>query len=235
MTPAGTPASCRISATRNTDREASEAGLSTVVHPLARTAPMIQNWPPSGPFQGMMPPMTPTGAFNVIVATLPGMPFISVSPEMLVACPAKNASIFIRAGLELRSRRDRGAHVQASIWISSSNLSSRTWAMRVSNPWRSYGVQVLHSPLNALRAARTARSTSASPPEANRARTSPVDGFVVVSVFPDTAGTLCPSIKRWCTSRDKKPCACSLKAKFCSVTVMTFLSDDLMTFRQTKN
>jgi hypothetical protein len=29
--------------------------------------------------------MTPTGAFNVIVATLPGMPFISVSPVMLSA------------------------------------------------------------------------------------------------------------------------------------------------------
>lgn len=42
-TPSGTPASWRISATRSTDREASSDGFSTAVHPLARTAPMIQN------------------------------------------------------------------------------------------------------------------------------------------------------------------------------------------------
>ena len=85
MTPAGTPASSRISATRSTDKEASSEGFSTAVQPLARTAPMIQNWLFSGPFHGMIPPMTPTGAFSVMVVTFPGMPFISVSPEMLPA------------------------------------------------------------------------------------------------------------------------------------------------------
>ena len=137
MTPAGTPASCRISATRSTDSEASEAGLSTAVHPLARTAPIIQNCPLSGPFQGMIPPMTPTGAFSVIVATLPGMPFIRVSPEMLVAWEAKNDSIFIKEALEFRNLETGAPMSRASIWMSSSNLWSRTWAMRVSNAWRS--------------------------------------------------------------------------------------------------
>ena len=97
---------------------------------------MIQNWLLSGPFQGMIPPMTPTGAFRVIVVTLPGTPFISVSPEMFMAWEAKNASIFIRA-FELRSLETGAPMSRASIWISSSNLWSRTWAMRVSNAWRS--------------------------------------------------------------------------------------------------
>ena len=143
-TPAGIPASCRISATRSTDSEASSDGFSTAVHPLASTAPMIQNWLLSGPFQGMIPPMTPTGAFSVMVVTLPGMPFISVSPVMFAACEAKKDSIFIRAGLVLRNLETGAPMSMASIWISSSNRSSRTWAMRVSSAWRSYGVQVLH-------------------------------------------------------------------------------------------
>ena len=137
-TPAGTPASsCRISATRSTDSDASSDGFSTVVHPLASTAPTIQNWPLRGPFQGMIPPMTPTGAFSVIVVTLPGMPFSSVSPETFAACEAKNDSIFIRAGLLLRSLETGAPMSMASIWMSSSNLSSRIWAIRVSRPWRS--------------------------------------------------------------------------------------------------
>ena len=108
---------------------------------------------------------------------------------MLRAWAAKNDTIFIRAGLVPRSLETGAPMSIASIWISSSNRSSRTAARRVSNAERSYGVHLLHGPSNACRAARTAWSTSDWSPAARRANTSPVDGLTVVSVRPDEAGT----------------------------------------------
>lgn len=64
--------------------------MSTVVHPVAVAAPTIHQTEESEPFQGIMPPFTPAGAFNVIVVTSPGRPFSDVSPRILRAKAAKN-------------------------------------------------------------------------------------------------------------------------------------------------
>ena len=82
MTPGGKPSSCNSSTTRRTLSEASSAGLMTVVHPVASTAPRIHHWLISGPFQGMIPPTTPTGARTLIVRTSPGRLFCRVSPAI---------------------------------------------------------------------------------------------------------------------------------------------------------
>src|SRR3954452_23906446 len=172
----------------------------------------------------MIPPMTPTGAFNVIVVTSPGMPFISVSPVMLAACEAKNHTIFSKEDLVPRSLETGAPMSRASISISSSNLSSRRWPMRVNSAWRSYGVHLRHCPSNAKRAALTSRSTSISSPAASCARASPVDGLTVVSVRPEAAGTRLPSMTSCSASRDKKLRACSHNGTVCSGALTALLS-----------
>ena len=111
MTPAGTPASCRISATRSTDREASSDGFSTAVHPLASTAPMIQNWLLSGPFHGMIPPMTPTGAFNVMVVTFAGDAVHQRLTGDVGGLRGEERQHLHQGGLGVAQPRDRGTHV----------------------------------------------------------------------------------------------------------------------------
>lgn len=64
-TPGGTPASRQSSAKRSGLSEASSAGFSTMVQPVASTGPIFQAALNSGPFQGMIAPTTPTGSFNV--------------------------------------------------------------------------------------------------------------------------------------------------------------------------
>ncbi len=44
---------------------ASSAGFSTTVQPVAIAGPIFQTLAPSGPFQGMIAPTTPTGSFSV--------------------------------------------------------------------------------------------------------------------------------------------------------------------------
>jgi len=72
MTPSGTPASINNSATRKVDSEASSAGLSTAVHPVASVGPSTHHWLIKGAFHGVMPPTTPTGAFVRQGHDLPG-------------------------------------------------------------------------------------------------------------------------------------------------------------------
>ena len=62
-TPAGTPASCRISAIISAESGASSAGFSTSVQPEARVGQMLHSWVMSGPFHGMIAPITPSGTF----------------------------------------------------------------------------------------------------------------------------------------------------------------------------
>ena len=73
---------------RSTVSDASSAGLSTSVQPVARIGPSSHHWLISGPFQGMMPPTTPTGALSVKVLSSPGSEFCSVAPEVFTVCVA---------------------------------------------------------------------------------------------------------------------------------------------------
>jgi hypothetical protein len=59
------PASITSSASRNEVSGASSAGLRITVQPVAIAGPIFQTLAPSGPFQGMMAPTTPTGSFSV--------------------------------------------------------------------------------------------------------------------------------------------------------------------------
>ncbi len=70
---------------RSTLRDASSAGLMTAVHPVARTGPRTHHWLIRGPFHGMMPPTTPTGAFSDNVVMLPGSELGKVSPATFSA------------------------------------------------------------------------------------------------------------------------------------------------------
>ena len=53
------------SASRSEVSGASSAGFSTTVQPVATAGPIFQTLAPSGPFQGMIAPTTPTGSFKV--------------------------------------------------------------------------------------------------------------------------------------------------------------------------
>ena len=64
-TPAGMPASMQSSASRSEVSGASSAGFSITVQPVAIAGPIFQTLAPSGPFQGMIAPTTPTGSFKV--------------------------------------------------------------------------------------------------------------------------------------------------------------------------
>ena len=44
---------------------ASSAGFRITVQPVAIAGPIFQTLAPSGPFQGMIAPTTPTGSFSV--------------------------------------------------------------------------------------------------------------------------------------------------------------------------
>ena len=78
---------------------------------------------------------------------------------------------------------------------SSSAFASRASAMRSSTSVRSWGFMFAQDgSSNARRAAATARSTSAGPPDATVARTEPVAGLTVSNVSPDAACVHSPSI-----------------------------------------
>ena len=64
-TPGGTPASSTSSPSRNGVSGASSAGLRMTVQPAASAGPIFHTEAPSGPFQGMIAPTTPTGSFRV--------------------------------------------------------------------------------------------------------------------------------------------------------------------------
>ncbi|MNV84605.1 hypothetical protein D3C71_1784910 [compost metagenome] len=88
-TPGGRPASSSSSAVRRMARDASSAGLMTAVQPVAKTGPRTCICENSGPFQGIMAPTTPTGAFTISVVTLPCSELWGFSPPMFRACAAK--------------------------------------------------------------------------------------------------------------------------------------------------
>ena len=66
--PAGTPASCRMSATMWAEKGATSEGFSTTVQPAASAgASLAMSWF-SGQFQGVIRPQTPTGSRRIRVA-----------------------------------------------------------------------------------------------------------------------------------------------------------------------
>ena len=50
---------------RNGVRQASSAGLRTIVHPVARTGAIFHTGAARGEFHGMIEPTTPTGSLRV--------------------------------------------------------------------------------------------------------------------------------------------------------------------------
>src|SRR4051794_29616475 len=84
--------------------------------------------------------------------------------------------------------------LRASSSASSSPWDSSTSARRRSAAWRSAGVVRDHVS-KAVRAAATARSTSARPDMGSRASSSPVAGVTTDSVAPSAASTSSPSMK----------------------------------------
>ena len=62
MTPSGTPASVKISATALAVRGVSGAGLSTTEQPAASAAPSLLQTRNSGTFHAVIAPTTPTGS-----------------------------------------------------------------------------------------------------------------------------------------------------------------------------
>ena len=176
-TPFGTPASTSNSAMRRTVSEASSAGFMTTVQPVASTPPSTHHWLIKGPFHGMMPPTTPTGALIVMVVKLPGSEFGMVSPRQFWVWVLKNRIVCIRRSF-MASVRDSGAPMSlVSSRASSSQFLSTRSAILFISTWRCMGVKRRHGPLKAARAAATAASTSALPPRASLASTLPVAGL----------------------------------------------------------
>ena len=80
-TPAGTPASCRISATRMAFSGAISEGLSTMVQPAARAGATLHMIWLMGQFQGVIMPTTPTGS-----CTMPVVPRTLSNSNSLSTC-----------------------------------------------------------------------------------------------------------------------------------------------------
>ena len=74
---------------RRVDSDASSAGFSATVHPVARAGASFHSTAEVGPFHGIIAPTTPTGSLRVIDMRLPGREFGRVEPAILVAHPAK--------------------------------------------------------------------------------------------------------------------------------------------------
>ena len=71
-TPAGTPASCMISAKRMLDIGAISDGFSTIVHPAASAAPTFSTTWFIGQFQGVIRPATPAASNTRSWPSVPG-------------------------------------------------------------------------------------------------------------------------------------------------------------------
>ena len=87
ITPAGTPASIRISTNFAAQRGVILAGLKTIVSPEMRAAPIFQQGIEIGKFHGVMHPATPTGCLTVM-QNLFGSSEGVVSPKSLLPSPA---------------------------------------------------------------------------------------------------------------------------------------------------
>ena len=163
---------------------------------MASAGPIVHHWPPSGPFHGMMPPTTPSGALWVSVMIRPGSELLAVA---VVAMPVHDAKKWMSCEIHLTVPRVRAIGAPMSI-VSIVASSSPCWIskslMRSISCWRSSGFQRLHSPSKAARAAATARSTSAAVPRAMRASTLPSAGLMASISSPDWDATHFPPISR---------------------------------------
>ncbi len=78
-TPGGTPASSASAAIARAVSGVCSAGFSTIVHPAARAGADLRVGIAAGKFQGVIPPVTPTGCF-VTWIRLSGHGLGTVSP-----------------------------------------------------------------------------------------------------------------------------------------------------------
>src|ERR1700688_3424588 len=94
-TPSGIPAFLMCSASANTERQASSAGLTTIEQPVARAGAIFHTAIINGAFQGMMAPITPTGSRTVQAKYSPGIAGATgmVRPSILLGHPAISRNV----------------------------------------------------------------------------------------------------------------------------------------------
>ena len=80
------------SANRSDDRGASSGALITIAQPAASAGPILVTAATNGPFQGLIPPTTPTGSRVVYDTTSSGREFSMVRPWMPIAAAAYQRS-----------------------------------------------------------------------------------------------------------------------------------------------
>jgi hypothetical protein len=118
-------------------------------------------------------------------------------PSRLRAAPAKKRRLSTENGISSTAIAEGLPTFRDSSCQSSSAFSSMTLARASKSSIRSFGVFVCHSS-HALRAASTARSTSASEPFGTSAMTSPVAGLSTSIVWPSSASTHSPPMRFLC-------------------------------------
>lgn len=137
-----------------------------------------------------MPPMTPTGAFNVIVATVPGIPFISVSPHDVGGLRTEERQHLQQSGLGGAQPRDRSTHVHGldldQLLESFVEEVGDAHEQRLALVWGPGAPVALERPASSLD---RAMDVSLVVEAASWASASPVDGLTVVRVRPEAAGT----------------------------------------------
>src|SRR6266550_6096883 len=121
-----------------------------------------------------------------------------VSPSILVAQPAKYSKFSATCGKSTYKDSRIGLPLSC---VSSSASSLACCSINCESLYsmrpRSRALILDHLPSRARRAAATALSISALSASATSASVSPVDGFGVEKVLPDSASTHCPSINNW--------------------------------------
>src|SRR4051794_7499423 len=191
-TPSGTPASltsfARIAAVIGDH----SAGLCTTVHPAARAGAIFQVESMNGVFHGVM---TPTGPIGTRVERFQCSSLGVLRPSRASAhLSAKKRKFSAARTAALAMKRWAWPVSMHSSTAMSSALSSIASATRCSNFLRAVAGMSRHA-LKARLAAFAARSISSALPRATDAKADvPSTGDLVSKVWPETDGTLLPSI-----------------------------------------
>ena len=187
-TPAGTPASSRISANRAALSGATSDGFKTMVQPAARAGATLQAIWLIGQFHGVIKPHTPTGSLTIIVP-----PFSACHSK-----PAKISRVVDRWAIPIAACAAFDSHAGAPISevMVSATSPIRRWytAMIESSRSRRSCTLVRENVSNAFFAAATALFTSVSLPIIIWPMTCSLAGLITSNGFGSVGSTHAPSI-----------------------------------------
>ena len=185
-TPGGRSACWQISANASAVSGVVSAGLSTTVLPQASAGAIFQASISSGKFHGMTCPATPSGRG---AGPYPAYSSLSAQPGVVEEVRGHERDVDIAGFADRLAVVERLQHGEfASFFLNDPGDAEQVLGSLLAR----HGDQVCSY---ALRAAVTARSTSAGPASVTSARTSSVAGEMVLNARPSTPGVNSPPMK----------------------------------------